>query len=177
MDRQRFKADFDDALKVMWDFNRVVAEGQSPRRESQLPHGKGLIKNALVYIYAAIHQDATRALIEREFDVMSSARFLSKEFAVAVWTLIISLPEFLNDEEADIVKSFRDLHVPILPGPPDTLVERIATASHEMQARAMSKGQDVEAIAKIALQWGKIQMRIYEEGNAYFKEAQTFCFS
>ena len=65
MNAQRFTADFDEALKVMWDFKDVVAHSASPRRETDLPRGKGKIKNALVYIYAAVHSAAIRRVLRR----------------------------------------------------------------------------------------------------------------
>src|SRR5512139_3668305 len=88
MNAQRFTADFDEALKVMWDFHDVVAHSASPRREADLPHGTGTIKTALVYIYAAVHSAAIRRVIEQECVAASAALFLSQEFSDTVQSLL-----------------------------------------------------------------------------------------
>ena len=174
MNRQRFKTDFDDALKVVWVFNHVVANGPSPRRESHLPYGKGRIKNALVYIYAAIHSDSIRALIEKEYEAKSASEFLSKEFGQTIWNLIVTLPDFVVDEEADVVAWFRSLHVPLPSGPPETLTERLAIVAKEHKARLTAREVDFEQFAEKLHRWTAIQKRTYEEGNAYLEEAQKF---
>ncbi len=158
----------------MWDFKDVVAHRAAPRREADLPHGKGTIKKALVYIYAAVHSAAIRRVIEQECVADSAAIFLSKEFRDTVQRLLCTLPEFLPDDEAAVVAWFHSLHVPLPPGPPDTLADRLASVAHACQARVAATDGDRIQVATHLQRWTALQTRIAAEGNAYLAEARTF---
>ncbi len=102
MDKKRFRRDFEDALKVMWDYDDVFAVGPAKRRESYLPYGKGRIKNALVYLNAAIRTEEPQRVIRELFPVAPATLYLSDQFAAALYAQLTSLPEFLPDYEADL---------------------------------------------------------------------------
>ncbi len=174
MNAQRFKADVDEALNVLWAFNHVMANGPSPPRDSELPFGQGRIKNALVYIYAAIHRDSVRAVIQQQYDAESASLFLSDQFRKAIVSHLTHLPKFRPDAEAAVVAWVRSLQVPLPPGPPETLTERLAKSAEEMQVRATAPGKTEDEIFRIIGQWAAIEQRAYEEGNAYLDEAQKF---
>lgn len=117
MNAQRFKADVDEALNVLWAFNHVMANGPSPPRDSELPFGQSRIKNALVYIYAAFHRDSVRAVIQQQYDAESASLFLSDQFRKAIVSHLTHLPKFRPDTEAAVVGWVRSLQVPLPPAP------------------------------------------------------------
>lgn len=102
VNRNAFKHDFDAALSVMWAFNDVVAKGLPARRESALPFSRGRIKNALVYLFAAVRHPETRAAIADLYTGEPSALYLSDEFRSGMRKHLRSLTEFWPDKAAAI---------------------------------------------------------------------------
>ncbi len=161
------RADLDHALKIMREFNHVVAHGPFPRRESQLPYGKGRIKNALVYVYAAVHNPAAREVIKRSWPADQAEKLLSIDFEGAITSLIFGLPDFGSDEQAEIIASARKRAARIPDGPPETLHERIAAHSREM-------GPVTDDDLALMDRCCAIIRRTHDEGDMYLKEASNF---
>ena len=169
MNKQRFRADFEDALKVMWAFNDVVCAGDAKRRESCLSYGKGRTKNALVYINAAIHTEETWQAIKELFPAEAASLYLSEQFSAAVMSHLFTLPEFLPDEEADLrERIYRLLGYKI--GPDGLYLE---PSEADLQARLKQMIQDPVADAEVG-RWIEIQACISREGFAYWEEAKAF---
>lgn len=96
------RATLDDALKVMWAFNEVVAEGLPARVESRLPFKRSKIKQALLTLYAASGDPATREAIQRLYRPKEADLYLSGEFHEGMLRHLKSLSEFWPDSDAKV---------------------------------------------------------------------------
>jgi len=169
MDARRFKADFEDALKVMWAFNDVFAAGPASWRESKLPFGKGRIKNALVYINAAIRTEETQTAIDRLFPRAAADLYLSDQFAAGAYAQLTSLPRFLPDAEADL-RARVEQRMGYSIGD-DGLYTQV---SPEDLKRRLERMLSDPAAAQEHFQWSEVEKRTFAESEAYVKEAKAF---